>query len=412
MIFQLTTPGLIVIIVSVVGFLVITALLWWLIPRLVGRVLRTIDSMVLLDVMDYHRPVSRFIILVLVAMLLAATVFTVLTQIGVDTTGPQAAARANGAAVGRWLGPRVLRTLLIIGLVIVGLRVISRLGPKMVRLFLKSRRDSEAVRLEVERRATTLEGVAVATFSVALVVIALFTLLAEYGIPIGPLLASAGIAGIAIGFGAQDLVKDIISGVFILLEDQYREGDVVRVGGISGLVEDINLRRTVLRDLDFIQHYIPNGEITIASNFTKEKSRVNLDISVAYKEDMDHVFSVLNRIGEEMSQDENFGPLITDQIKVLRVNSFDDSGIAIKVLGETLPLKQWDVAGEFRKRVKKAFDEEGIEIPFPHRTLYWGAGEETKIRQLMDNHKHGSPSKEAPAAPERSSDDSGDRRQQ
>ncbi|MGH2542223.1 MAG: mechanosensitive ion channel family protein, partial [Ardenticatenaceae bacterium] len=299
------------------------------------------------------------------------------------------------------------------GLVLVGLRVISRFAPKMVRLLLKSRRDSATIMLEAERRAKTLEGVAIATFSVAIVVIALLMILAEYGVPIGPLLAGAGIAGIAIGFGAQSLVKDFISGVFILLEDQYREGDVVRVGGISGLVEDINLRRTVLRDQDFIQHYIPNGEITIASNFTKEKSRVNIDISVAYKEDMDRVFAVLNRIGEEISQDENFGPLITDQIKVLRINSFDDSGIAIKVLGDTLPLKQWDVAGEFRKRIKKAFDEEGIEMPFPHnRTLYWGTGEETKIRQLMDNHKQDSHIEEAPAASERDTGNSGGSLQQ
>lgn len=412
MIIQLTTPALIVIIVSVVGFLAAAALLWWLIPRLVGRVLRAIDSMVLLDVVGYTRPISRFLILVSVAMLFIAMVFTVLTQIGVDTSGVQAAARGNGAAVGRWLGPRVLRTLLIIGLVIVGLRLISRFAPKMVRLLLKSRRGNEAIMLEAERRAHTLEGVAVATFSVALVIIALLMLLSEYGVPIGPLLAGAGIAGIAIGFGAQSLVKDIISGVFILLEDQYREGDVVRIATISGVVEDIDLRRTVLRDLDFIQHYIPNGEITTASNFTKEKSRVNLNVQVAYKENLDHAIDVLNRVGQSLSEDEYFGPLILDPIKVLRVDSFDDSGISIKVLGETLPIRQWEVTGEFRKRIKKAFDEEGIEIPFPHRTLYWGAGEETKIRQMMDNHKQDSSSEEATAASERDTGNSGGSRQQ
>jgi small conductance mechanosensitive channel len=189
------------------------------------------------------------------------------------------------------------------------------------------------------------------------------------------------VAGIAIGFGAQNLVRDFLAGVFVILEDQYRVGDVVRIAGIAGLVEDINLRRTILRDLDGIVHVVPNGEVRTASNFTKEKSRVNLDIVVAYKEDLDRVIEVLNRVGKELSEDPYFGPLITQPIQVLGVNEFQDSGIAIKVLGETRPIRQWEVAREFRKRVKKAFDQEGIEIPFPHRTIYWGTGVESQSRR-------------------------------
>ena len=166
-----------------------------------------------------------------------------------------------------------------------------------------------------------------------------------------------------------------------MLEDQYRINDVVRIRGVAGLVEDINLRRTILRDVDFIVHVIPHVGVRIASNFTKEKPRVNLNIAVAYKEDLDHVIGVLDRVGGEMYEDPDFGPLMNEPIQVLRGEEFGDSGIAIKVLGETKPIRQWEVAGEFRKRVKIAFDKAGIEIPFPHRTIYWGAGVETQVRE-------------------------------
>ncbi|MGH2544778.1 MAG: mechanosensitive ion channel family protein, partial [Ardenticatenaceae bacterium] len=382
---EISLGGVIVIAAASVGFVVLCALLWWLIPRFVVKLLRALDSMVLLEVAGYGEPISRGLFVIAFVILLASLIFTVLTQIGVNTDGVQAAARSNGAAVGKWLGPKVLRTLLIVALTLLALRLINRFAPKLVRLLLRGRTESEAARAEVEKRAQTLDGVVKWTFGVFIILIAAFTLLSLFGVPIGPVLAGVGIAGLAIGFGAQSFVKDVISGTFILIEDQYRVGDVVQVAGTSGLVEDINLRRTVLRDLDFIQHFIPNGEITVASNFTKERSRVNLDIRVAYRSDLDHVISVLNRAGEELSQDEYFGPLITDQIKVLRVDSFDESGITIKMLGETLPIRQWETAGEFRKRIKKVFDQEGIEIPLPHRTLYWGNNVETKVLQLIED---------------------------
>jgi trehalose-phosphatase len=181
-----------------------------------------------------------------------------------------------------------------------------------------------------------------------------------------------GIAGIALGFGAQNLVRDMISGIFVLLEDQYRVGDVASVGGKTGLVEGVSLRRTVLRDLDGIVHVVPNGEITVSSNFTKSFSRVNLDVGVAYKEDLNHVFRVLNRVGNQLAQDQYFGPLILEPPQVVRVDSFDASGIAVKMLGVTRPIRQWEVTGELRRRIKEEFDREHIEIPFPHQTIYWG----------------------------------------
>jgi small conductance mechanosensitive channel len=197
-------------------------------------------------------------------------------------------------------------------------------------------------------------------------------LLLELQINIAPILAGFGVAGIAIGFGAQSLVKDLVAGVFVIMENQYRVGDVVRIADVAGLVEDINLRRTVLRDLDGIVHTVPNGEIRVASNFTKEWSRVNLNVSVAYGEDLDRVISVINRVGKELSEDPEWAPSILTPPKALRVDSLGDSGIEIKILGETKPMRQWDVMGQLRLRLKKAFDKEGIEIPWPHTKVYFG----------------------------------------
>jgi len=197
-------------------------------------------------------------------------------------------------------------------------------------------------------------------------------ILSELDIPIGPILAGFGIAGIAVGFGAQYLIRDLIAGVFILLENQYRVGDVARIADIAGLVEEVNLRKTVLRDLDGIVHHVPNGEIKVASNFTRKFSRVNLNISVAYDTDLDHAISVINRVGQELAADENWGKLIKSAPQALRVDNLGDSGIDIKILGDVKPIQQWAVMGELRLRLKKAFDAEGIEIPWPHTKVYFG----------------------------------------
>ena len=222
---------------------------------------------------------------------------------------------------------------------------------------------------EIEQRIHTLVGVLQGTARIVIIAWALFTILPEAGINVTPILASVGIAGIALGFGAQSLVKDTINGLFILLENQFSKGDVVTVAGTTGLVEEVGLRRTVLRDLDGIVHYVPNGEIAVASNLTQEWSRLNMNVSVAYAEDLDHVFKVINRVGREMAADPIFGPMIIKPPEVLRVDAFEDSGIAIKILGDVEPIKQWEIMGELRKRLKQTFDEEGIEFPFPHRVM-------------------------------------------
>ena len=376
-----------VIAIGVTGGLAVIALLLilWLVPRYVRRLLHWTDDLIPADLSTFVGPTSRFIEVVLGLAVVISSALTVTSQMGVDLTGVLDDAGRTGAVVGRWLGTRVLTIGVIVIVALIFVRVVNHATLPLIERYLSRRADSEQQSEEAIKRSSTLQGVLAKTMTVIVMSIAFFMILSELGITIGPILAGAGVVGLAVGFGAQSLIKDILAGIFILLEDQFRVGDVVRVGGVAGLVEDINLRRTTLRDLDYIQHIIPNGEIGIASNFTKVKSRVNLNIEVAYKEDLDRVMDVIRKVGAELSEDPTFGPLILDPIKPLRVDSFGESGIAIKVLGETKPIQQWTVAGEFRLRIKRAFDAEGIEIPFPHRTIYWGVGEETRIRRLMDD---------------------------
>jgi len=228
---------------------------------------------------------------------------------------------------------------------------------------------------EREKRAKTLSGIISTTITVVIYLAAAMMIITECGVNIGPLLAGAGIAGVAIGFGAQSLVKDVISGFFLLMENQIRVGDVANIAGIGGLVEAVNLRTTRLRDLEGRVHIIPNGSIAVATNFTRDWSRALVEIGVAYKEDIDNVISVLKDVSEDMRNDSAFKEVILEPLTVLGLDSFGDSSVNIRVFFKTLPIKQWDVAREFRKRVKKAFDEKGIEIPFPHRTIYMGEGE-------------------------------------
>jgi small-conductance mechanosensitive channel len=224
----------------------------------------------------------------------------------------------------------------------------------------------------IKKRTDTLSNVFIDTGMVILILIAIFMILSELNINVAPALAGLGIAGLAIGFGAQHLVKDLFNGMLILLENQYGVGDVVKIAGITGVVEEINLRRTVLRDLDGIVHNVPNGEIGVASNYTKERSRINLNISVGYGEDLSHVISVINKVGNELAEDPEWDSRILQPPQVLRVDAFEDSGIAIKILGETRPMEQWAAMGELRLRLKKVFDKEGIEIPWPHTKVFFG----------------------------------------
>jgi small-conductance mechanosensitive channel len=274
-------------------------------------------------------------------------------------------------AVKDWLVVHGTRIGLILVLSVAALLILGFTGAKGIRAFV-ARGATGQPEEEVKKRADTLSRVLITAGQVFIIVIAAFIVLSELGINIGPILAGAGVVGIAIGFGAQSLVKDIIAGVFIIMENQYRVGDVVKIADISGLVEQINLRRTILRDLDGIVHSVPNGEIRVASNFTKEWSRVNLNISVSYGTDLDRAIAVINRVCQEMAKEPEWAPIIIKTPQVLRVDNLGDSGIDLKILGDTKPIRQWDVMGEIRKRVKKTFDEEGIEIPWPHTKVFFG----------------------------------------
>jgi len=267
-----------------------------------------------------------------------------------------------------WLAGDGARILAVIAVALVVDLALHRIIPRALRIAVE-RQMKDVPEEEVEQRSHTLTSVFTGTGRAIIALVVLLTLLPLAGINIAPLLAGAGIVGIALGFGAQSLVKDVISGLFILLDNQYSKGDVVTLAGISGLVEDVGLRRTVLRDLDGVVHYVPNGEISVASNLTQEYSRVNLNVRVSYSEDLDHVMRVIDRVAEEMAADPEWGPSIITPPKALRVDAFGDSGIEVKILGDTKPIKQWDVMGELRRRLKKAFDEEGIEIPYPHRVM-------------------------------------------
>jgi small conductance mechanosensitive channel len=251
--------------------------------------------------------------------------------------------------------------------------VLYRLARTFIRRFISREveEDDPVVKRLREQRMRTLGSLAQSVLAVIITIITLLTILGTF-MPIGPILASVGVLGLAVSFGAQSLVKDVITGTFMLVESQFAIGDIVRIGDVGGIVEKITLRTVVLRDLHGVVHIIPNGEITRVSNMTKSWSRTVLDIGVAYKSDVDHVIAVLKDIGEAFNEDPEWGAQLVEPPEVPGVEAFGDSAIVVRMMTKTLPLRQFDVGRELRRRIKKRFDAEGIEIPFPHVTFYWG----------------------------------------
>ena len=270
-----------------------------------------------------------------------------------------------------WLLQNGTRILIILVVGIVAWILLNKLLPPLIRKTVK-RNTAQETEQEEKQREDTLIAVFNGIGRVLIAIIVIFSVLAVLNINITPILASFGAAVVAVGFGAQYLVRDLIAGVFIIMENQYRVNDVVRVSDVAGQVQQINLRKTVLRDLDGIVHHVPNGEIKVASNFTRNFSRVNMNISVSYGTSLDHAISVINRVGAELAKDEKWRDIIINPPQVLRVDNLGDSGIEIKILGDVQPIKQWDVMGELRLRLKNTFDAEGIEIPWPHTKVYFG----------------------------------------
>ncbi len=223
---------------------------------------------------------------------------------------------------------------------------------------------------ESAKRAETLVRLLRQAVAIALWVVVTLIVLREVGVEIGPILASAGIVGLAVGFGAQNLVRDVISGFFMILENQIRVGDVAIVNGTGGVVEKINFRTVVLRDLSGVVHVFPNGAVSTLSNMTQEWSAYVLNMGVAYKEDVDKVMGVMRSVAAEMRADQYFGGLMIQDIEL-----------------KTKPIKQWEVGREYRRRLKQAFDREGIEIPFPHTSIYFGEASKPFVAQLLNEQK-------------------------
>jgi small conductance mechanosensitive channel len=284
-----------------------------------------------------------------------------------------------------WFLEHGIRILIILVILIISYIVIRKTVPAAIGRSLKRTMKGQP-EVEVEKRTTTLNRLFTTTSLIVIIVVALFLILNEIGINIATLLAGFGVIGIAVGFGAQSLIRDLIAGFMIQVENQFNVGDVVKVAGTTGIVETVNLRRTTLRDLDGILHVVPNGEIKVASNYTRAWSRAHLDIRVAYKESVDDVMAIIRRIWEEVAEDAKWGPHLKSKTPwLLRVNDLGDSGVVIKVVGETEPMKQWDVMGELRRRIKNAFDEKGIEIPWHYTKVYIGDDSKSLPVHIIDS---------------------------
>jgi small conductance mechanosensitive channel len=253
------------------------------------------------------------------------------------------------------------RVALIIIVVVVVVQILKRLLRPAITATVVASMPGEP-RSEVDKRTDTLFSVIYGAITVVGVTVALLTILPQFGVNVTALIAGAGVAGLAISIGSQNLVKDIIGGLFIVLENQYGEGDVIKVAGVSGQVENVNLRRTLLRDLDGAVHTVPNGQITVASNLTRFRSRVNTLVSVSPQEDPDRVFELINRTGQELADDPAWAKDIIEAPHALGIELFSDAKMDVRVLGDTPPSRQWDVSREFLKRLKHTFESEGITL--------------------------------------------------
>lgn len=266
-----------------------------------------------------------------------------------------------------WFWTSGIRAILIIIVTLILLKVAGTLTRKIAAWMENKHKD-----IESKKRASTLSGVVRWTLRITVIAVATMMVLEEFHVDIKPVLAAAGVVGVALGFGAQNLVQDFLSGFFILIEDQIRVGDVVQINDKSGLVEQINLRMVILRDAAGNAIFIRNGKIDIVTNMTKDFSRYVFDVNVAYKSDVDEVIAVLKSIDEEMRKDPAFKDDIIAPLEVLGLDSFGESSIVLKARTTTKPIQQWRVGREFNRRMKKKFDEMGIEMPFPHRTVFMG----------------------------------------
>lgn len=273
----------------------------------------------------------------------------------------------------QWLITELPGLIVILIVILIALRI-SAFILKKLRKTLIHRADKKDKHdlAEAEKRINTLISIIGGSVTIFLWTIFIMIALNKFGVEIGPILASAGIVGVALGFGAQELVRDFLSGFFILLEDQVRTGDIAIINGTGGTVEKIELRTITLRDLAGVVHVFQNGKINTLANMTKEWSAMVFDVRVAYKDDVDKVMQVMKETGDTLQKDELFSASIIEPIEIFGVDAYNDSSLIVKARIKTKPIQQWTVGREYRRRLKLAFDKHNIRIPFPHTTLYWG----------------------------------------
>ena len=261
--------------------------------------------------------------------------------------------------------PIAAKMLLILTLAIVLNVVQKKLVTRAIQAMPGHADDSEA-------RATMIEAVVVKIITAIIFVIGTVMVLGVLEVNTTPLLATLGVVSLGLGFAVQNLIRDYLQGFFIFMEDWYRIGDWVVIAGMEGTVEQIAPRRTVLREINGTMHIIPNSQILFASNQTRDWARINLLVTVAYKEDISRVYQVINEVCRDLKDDPDFGNNLVTTPEAMRVSDLGDHGVDICIRGDTVPGEQWSLTGELRKRIKNRFDQEGIEIPWPHSKVYFG----------------------------------------
>lgn len=273
-------------------------------------------------------------------------------------------------SLGSQLSPAMVSGLRIVLIAVLSWVAVA-FAHKLIRTFrlylTKNTQDAEEV-----KRIATLGRVFRYIASVLISLIAGTLILGELGISIAPILGAAGVVGVAIGFGAQSLVKDYFTGFFLLLENQMRQGDVIDAGGKSGVVEEITLRYVRMRDYDGNVHFVPNGTITTVTNKTRGFAYSVIDVGIAYRENVDDVLAIMRTVGGELRADPDMAPKILEDLEIAGVNDWGDSAVILRCRFKVAPIEQWGIRREYLRRLKTAFDKAGIEIPFPHVTLYPG----------------------------------------
>jgi small conductance mechanosensitive channel len=349
----------------IVAAVVPTLVLSWLGARMAKRLVRAAIRAIVNDTVDANSPLVRgplrIVSLAVFILLVALFLFPAF-----ELAGLRPRAGVGLQSLGFWIlysGWKVLLiALFAYGLVRATALLVSRFEHEL-------NKGTSLDALERAKRARTLGSVINKVAAVVVTTVAFLMALGELGIDITPVLTGAGIVGLAVGFGAQTLVRDIISGFFMILEDQVRVGDVAMINGTGGLVEAINLRTIVLRDNEGVVHIFPNGGIQTLANRTKDHSFYVIDLDISYREDTDRVAAMLRDIAEEMRAEDAFAPFILAPLEIMGVDAFREWSVVLKVRIKTMPLKQWEVGREFRRRIRKRFEEAGIQTPFPERIV-------------------------------------------